>query len=177
MEDKDNLHLYAKKSKLNLVEECYESLGWQKTAQEENKRYEDLVDLSFERPHKINNKDDLQLLQIHMEHHLNKLGRIERRKYFKSLIFGVSLCILGLYMLLSGVLMLACLHYKPTFLALGVGACVVSLCILALDAYIAKHLIAKEKQQFKEENEKILQDLQTMRNKAKQYREVEDERC
>ena len=112
-----------------------------------------------------------------MEHHLNKLGRIERRKYFKSLIFGVSLCILGLYMLLSGVLMLACLHYKPTFLALGVGACVVSLCILALDAYIAKHLIAKEKQQFKEENEKILQDLQTMRNKAKQYMEVEDERC
>ena len=79
MEDKDNLHLYAKKSKLNLVEECYESIRKKKTAQEENKRYDDLVDLSFERPHKIKNKDDLQLLQIHMEHHLNKLGRIERR--------------------------------------------------------------------------------------------------
>lgn len=145
MEDKDNLHLYAKKSKLNLVEECYESLGWQKTAQEENKRYDDLVDLSFERPHKINNKDDLQLLQIHMEHHLNKLGRIERRKYFKSLIFGVSLCILGLYMLLSGVLMLACLHYKPTFLALGVGACVVSLCIFGAGRIYCKAFDCKGK--------------------------------
>lgn len=169
MEDKDILHLYAKKNKLDIVEECYESLGWQKTAQEENKRYEDLVDLSFERPHKINNKDDLQLLQIYMEHDLNRLAKIERRKYLKSLMFGVGFGLLGLYLVLTGVLMLIGLYEVSTYLALGVGACVVGLCILALTVYVSKHLVAREKKDFEEETVLLNNRLQEMKEKARKF--------
>ena len=72
--------------------------------EKENKRYEDIVDLTFARPHKIKNKDELQLQQIYMEEKLNAIGKLERTKHVKTTSFGVSFGVITLAIFILGLL-------------------------------------------------------------------------
>ena len=68
----DELRLYVKKTKKDEIVNHYKVFGWNLVSINENKRYEDIVDLEFKRPHKIKEKDELQLLQVYMEENVNQ---------------------------------------------------------------------------------------------------------
>ena len=102
--DFDTLTLYVKKLKAVEIIESYKTFGWELVEECENKRYEDIVDLTFNRPHKIKNKDELQLLQIYMENNLNAKAKLEKNKHQKSTSFGLIFGVLGLILMLNGFL-------------------------------------------------------------------------
>lgn len=104
MNDYDNLTLFVKKKKAKEIVEHYNLFGWELVKAEENDLYEDLVDLSFIRPHKIENKDDLQLLQVYMEEKLNEAAKAQRRRYEKSTILGLTAGIFGAMLIGFGLL-------------------------------------------------------------------------
>ena len=63
-ENYDTLNLYVKKIKAEEIKERYKNFGWILFNEQENATYEDILDLTFTRPHKIENKDELQLMQV-----------------------------------------------------------------------------------------------------------------
>lgn len=99
----DSLTLYVKKNKVKQVIEYYKVFKWELISETENKRYEDIVDLTFSRPHKIDNKDELQLQQIYMEEKLNEIGRLEKHRHSAITSLGLCLGVLALACILVGV--------------------------------------------------------------------------
>lgn len=100
----DVLNLYVKRNKLESIISKYNIFGWELEKQEDNKEYEDIVELTFVRPHEIKNKDDLQLLQVYMEERLNKVGQIERNKNAKTTSLALVFGVIGLALILLGIL-------------------------------------------------------------------------
>ncbi len=101
--DFDKLTIYVKKVKAGEIINNYKCFGWHLTLEEENSKYEDIVNLTFERKHKIKNKDELQLMQIYMEDKLNSLGKLERNKNPKTKTFGLTFGVLGLLFIIIGI--------------------------------------------------------------------------
>ena len=101
--DNDSLTLYVKKNKSEEIISYYNFFGWELVVQDDNSRYEDLIDLTFTRPHKMKNKDELQLQQIYMEEALNKMGKLERHKHSRITAFGLCLGVLSLISIFLGV--------------------------------------------------------------------------
>ena len=102
----DTLEIYAKKDKSKHVKACYQSFAWSVVEEKENDRYGDTIDLTFQRPHKLKNKDELQLMQVYMEDSLNKYGSLERQKHAKSTICGITFGLLSLLVLIVGIILL-----------------------------------------------------------------------
>ena len=103
----DSLKLYVKKNKSKEIIEHYKLFGWEVLEEFENKKYEDILDLTFCRPHKIKNKDELQLLQVYMEERLNEQAKIEKHKHSKTTSIGLCLGVIGVGLITLG--LLACL--------------------------------------------------------------------
>ena len=106
--DFDTFKIYVKKIKAEEVKNNYQSFGYTLISETPNERYEDILNLEFERPHKIKNKDELQLLQVYMEENVNELAKLERNKPSKSTAFDLffgALCLafvaLGAYFVLK----------------------------------------------------------------------------
>ena len=97
----DNLTLYVKKNKVEEIVQHYEIFGWQLVKSVENDRYEDLVDLTFVRPHKIENKDDLQLYQVFMEEKLNEAAKAQRRRHIWSTLFAFNASLIGFVLIIA----------------------------------------------------------------------------
>lgn len=99
----DRLDIYAKKEKVDGITKCYESFSWKLVETEQNKKYADTVELTFTRPHKIPNKDDLLYSQIDMENTLNDLGKLKRNKHARSTALGLFMGILSAILLGVGI--------------------------------------------------------------------------
>lgn len=99
----DRLDIYAKKEKVESITECYESFSWELKEKRENLRYADTIELTFVRPHKIPNKDDLLYDQIEMENTLNDLGKLKRNKHARSTTLGLTFGLLSLLAFVLGV--------------------------------------------------------------------------
>lgn len=75
----DRLFVTVKLNKLDELEECYRALGWECVDSSDDLVYRGRVHLVYRRPHRIENKDKLQLLQVYLESALNDEGRLESR--------------------------------------------------------------------------------------------------
>ena len=75
----DRLFVTVKLNKLDELEECYRALGWECVDSRDDSVYRGRVHLVYRRPHRIENKDKLQLLQVYLESALNDEGRLESR--------------------------------------------------------------------------------------------------
>lgn len=118
--DYDKLTLYVKKNKLKQIIKNYEMFGWELVEEKENKRYEDIKDLIFIRPHKINNKDEMQLQQVYMEEKLNELGKLEKHKHDKTTVIGLTI---GIFVIaLLGLAVGSLINFKSV---LGLVLCIV----------------------------------------------------
>ncbi len=104
----DYLAVSVSSDQLSRILHCYRSLGWTEIKTEDDRRYYNMKYVRLRRPHKIENKDRLQYLQVRMEEAINSLVRISKRVHAKSnfLIAFFSLCaaallIVGLWLALA----------------------------------------------------------------------------
>lgn len=132
----DILNIYTKKEKTDDIIKCYESFKWELIHNDKNEKYSDANALTFIRPHKIKNKDNLQYNQIEMENILNDIGKCENHKHSKSTIWGLclSLPIAILIALFIG------LYFQNK---ISITATSISLIVLIILAIISSIIIAK----------------------------------
>lgn len=102
----DKLTICVKKQKVEDVIKSYEVFGWKVSQQVENSRYDDIVDVSFLRPHYIDNKDELQLQQVYMEKVLNSIGKIEKMANAKTTLFGLVTGLLSVGVIAIGIMLI-----------------------------------------------------------------------
>lgn len=136
--------IVVKKEKADQITKDYASFGWQKIDDKQHKLYENLVEIKFQRKHKIVNKDDLQFMQVNYEHYTNLMARTEKNKHQKSLIFGLSMLVL-----IASLVALSVLSMQNFVGVIKIIVC--SLCVLfdlifiVLTCIIQPKIIKKEK--------------------------------
>ncbi len=104
----DYLSVSVKSDQLERILTCYRALGWREEKMEDDRQYYNMKYVRLRRPHKIENKDRLQYLQVRMESAINSLSRINSRKHMKShafiavaTIIFLGLVALGLWLTLA----------------------------------------------------------------------------
>lgn len=117
----DRLDIYAKKEKVEGITKCYESFSWELKEKHENNKYADTIELTFIRPHKIANKDDLLYSQIEMENALNALGKLSRNKHAICTMVGLALGILSVGILAMGIYCLLSIVGTLGWVLFGMG--------------------------------------------------------
>lgn len=161
----DNLTLYVKKTKAEDVVKHYHKFGWELVSNEENKRYEDIVDLAFKRPHKIEEKDELQLLQVYMEENLNKTAKLERNKYSKTTAFALFFGVIGLTLFVLSVLnAVKVLNWYGLVTLIILGS--VGLVFLIITAIFTPMLFKKDKINFNLQKNNLSEELSIICKKA-----------
>lgn len=102
--NKDWIKLSTKKNKQQEVEKYYAGFGWNKVEEQSDKIYEDIVHLTFNRNHKIKNKDELQLLQVKLNNSLNKIAKYEKYKNIKSKCLSLTINIICAILIIWGII-------------------------------------------------------------------------
>ena len=143
----DTLELYVKKDKSSDIIKSYEAFGWNVASHTENSKYEDLVDLTFERPHDIKNKDELQLMQVYLDDRLEQIGKLQKKKHAKSTSFGLTIGPFS--MLLITLSLLLFIHDQSlSNILLGSLMIVVGLAFIVLEIIILPKLYKKENEEY-----------------------------
>lgn len=103
IEEYDHIYVTVRRDKLKELKFAYEEFGWEEVEREEHTVYENLLDMTFRRPHRIADKDELLLLQVHLEEALNAVGKYERAPKRKTKAFCTCLGILAFLLLAIGI--------------------------------------------------------------------------
>ncbi|MBQ8749292.1 MAG: hypothetical protein IJW32_06025 [Clostridia bacterium] len=146
--DYDTIKLYVKKSKQDSIIRHYQILGWQVYETQDNNKYDDIVDLTLIREHKIKNKDELQLLQVYMEENFNETAKLEKEKHSKTTILGLCFGVFSLSLIVLGVLTL--LKVLTLDLFAGIALLVLGTLIAISQAVILPRLVKNENAKFRD---------------------------
>ena len=168
----DKLVLYVKKSKLNSIIKSYARLGWELALKKDNGKYENIIDITFVRPHKLKNKDELQLLQVGMETNLNQQAKLEQNKHTKSLCFGLSFSVVALAHLCVGILNL--INQTQTLLIVLYSIHIAIGVFLLIPLCFLPKIIKKEKASFVLKNKQLELELEKIYNKIAKISEVKN---
>lgn len=143
----DYLDIIVKKDSADEIALWYGRLLWSEYQRKEDKLYNDIVHVSFSRPHKIPNKDRLQLLQVYYENILNEKAYKSKDKHAKSEALIVTTVVLSIVLVLGlGALVF---WVKNLFAYLGAGLLFGLLCVgVACSFKAIKKLRKKENLNF-----------------------------
>ncbi len=156
----DYLEIIVKKENSEEIITAYSSFLWQKLFEKEDRRYNDVVHLTFKRDINIANKDRLALMQVYYETALNKRAGIKFNKHSKSKIAICNVAVLSVA-ILFGIGVFFC--FLKTFLSIAL-ACVFLLSLFVLDIFISN----KIKKVFIKENKDYVIKLELVDNEIKQ---------
>ena len=170
----DKLEMTAKTIKAKEVARDYALFGWEEIERRDDKRILDLTHFTFIRPHKIANKDKLQLLQIYYENYMNEIYVCEKNRGKTSFAYIVSTLFLGAILLAIGVFILL----GTTFIAKVLGALFLgaSLVLLVCGLLRIKKLKNMEKEKFKQKYSYLKDKIESVLNDAVYFSGWKDEK-
>ncbi len=109
----DRIGLIVKRSSAVHIIGCYGAFGW--TAEDGCEGGDSgRVQLSFTRPHNIERKDELQLLQVRLEKSINETGKFSVRKMRRTLVFALSSLVFALACIACSVCFFMLFNGMPT---------------------------------------------------------------
>ena len=161
----DKITIFAQRDKFQEIIEYYKIFKWELVSNNNAKNSSELVELTFLRPHKIKNKDKLQLYQVQMEEYLNNIGRLENSKNTKSTTLGLILGLIFAIPIVLGILMLCNVIHTPTFVSIfliSIGAI-----LTGINFALIFRLNIKEDKIFNNKKRKLNQELKHICNKVK----------
>lgn len=119
----DKLAVAVKSDTAAKIRDAYRAFGWRLENQYDDVRFGDIVHMDFARPHKIEGKDRLQLLQVRFEVALNFLGRASRLIVARAVVIGILLGIIALALTVYGGVVVA---YSTTSIFIASGFALIS---------------------------------------------------
>lgn len=162
----DKFSLYVKKEKVQEIINYYLNFGWSLYDEIDDDRYEDLKVITLVRPHKINNKDELQFLQVHIEENLNKLGKLERNKNSKITALGLIMGLLSIALISIGIYV--CIRNKTIVnFNIGICLCIFGLLLLILELVILPKFVSREIKKYEIKHKELNDEIKSICAKAK----------
>ncbi len=175
----DFIDIIVKKENQQEIVDAYSTFLWEKIEEKEDKRYNDIVHLSFRRDIKILNKDRLAYLQVSYETALNKKAEIKFKKHSKSI---ASICNLAFFSLAGLLGVGVFIYFYKSILSIVLGG-LSALCILTLDSFIIKRIkkrFSNEKIKYQSEIEIVEKEIKEILSKveklAKEKKKIQMER-
>lgn len=150
----DKLDIYAKKEKVDMVVDGYQSFGWELIENKENHKYEDTCELTFVRPHNIANKDELQYRQIEMENIMNSMGKIERNKVARTTTSYLCLGILSAIFIVMGIFTLLN-SLSPLNIILAIASFVAGILCTLLTIFLTIKIYKREREHYKSSHKEL----------------------
>ena len=168
----DYLDIIVKTENEQEIVNAYSTFLWEKIDKKEDKRYKDVVHLSFRRPHKIKNKDRLQLLEVYYQRAINDRAQINIKKhskskgrFFRTILFSVTFLLgVGVFIYLSKTLLSLILGIIFASIILG---CVKFFAVKIRKIYIKENNVYLEKlKQIEDEIAFILSEVYSLTKKT-----------
>lgn len=139
--------IVVKTEKKEQLIDNYSSFGWTKIEEKPHKQFDNLVEITFSRPHIIENKDELQFLQVNLEYEVNREAKLIKNKHSKSLIFALSMMVLISMLIVFAIFSMIKLP-MPLSIILCCIYSVFAVLFFALSWIILKKLLKKENVSF-----------------------------
>ena len=167
----DSLHLYVKKEREENIARIYKGLGYELMFSKPNNKYSNIMDLTFVRPHKIENKNELQFLQVELEIELNKIGKTEKNKHSFSISFALTI---GVISVLFGVLGIVLLLHSFSVIQKVANFILIFLAFLmfGIGLFFTPKIFNKEKIKFEEKNNESSKKLNEIFEQIKKIRGI-----
>lgn len=164
----DYISVSVKEKQAEELEKTYAAFLWERVSREEHKRYSDIENFVFRRPHKIKNKDELQFLQVAAEEELNARDKLERNKHARSTAFGLVFGMLGVLFIVIGALLilLAAELGKVAPTVGGIIAAIAGVAVCACTAVVSIKLFKRENSEYEIKNENSLKVSREILEKA-----------
>ncbi|MDE6356072.1 MAG: hypothetical protein K2L67_02400 [Clostridia bacterium] len=142
----DRLFVAVKLNKLEELERCYRALGWEREEKRDDKLHRGRVHLVYRRPHRIGNKDKLQLLQVYLEAALNDEGRLDGKSMPLTAVAGILTGLLTLGFAVAGLCLMYLLN-NPVIYTAGIVflACAVAMFLLSITVTLKVFFKEREK--------------------------------
>lgn len=154
----DYLSLTVKENSVEEIVSSYGAFCWKEIERRADRQYSDVMHVTFTRPHKIENKDKLQFLQVCFEALINERSLINKRKHYKSQMMLSLVLTLGVGVLLGA---LALVFFLQNTLSIVLGSTLVALeaCLTFFLAFKIRKIKIKETKRFNEKSENITKQI------------------
>lgn len=103
--DYDYLDVYIKKKHAEDLERAYAAFKWEMLTKKERSGSDGIVLYTFRRPHKMENKDELQFLQVNAEFEMNAINSVWHNKHCRSALLGSVCAISGCAAIAGGIVL------------------------------------------------------------------------
>lgn len=166
--ESDTITVTGKKQAADDIIKCYGDFGWRLTENKEDRLYADIKHMTFTRPHFIESKDELQLLQVRLEIAFNSMGKLARKinnraALLVTLVFFITAAFVcgGVFLILYGGLV-------PVIS--GAVICALGAAVAAAGGISANRVYKKDKVKYTYLIENELQKIENLCNRAKELR-------
>lgn len=143
----DELAVAVKADAAEDIKNAYCTLGWQLKDEYGDNSYRDIIHMDFARPHLIEGKDRLQLLQVRYEVNLNFIARAHRRVGARAAVLAALLIIVGLTLAAFGIFNIINAP-SPLFTIGGAVLIVSGAAFFAIAAYSCNILLRRDRERY-----------------------------
>ena len=165
----DTIAIRSKKQAAEHIVERYGNFGWKLTEKKDDRLYEDVTHMTFSRPHFIENRDELQLLQVRLEIAYNDMGKFSYKKGVRASLFGSFFALLALAFAAGGVLLLLFLDGLLPIIYASVlfAACLVTILVTVI---FTRRISQKDRLKYGLKIEERLKKIEDICNQARALR-------
>lgn len=165
----DYLCVTVKREALAYLESFYLALGYETIEEEEHRIYFNEINVTFRRPHKVKNKDRLQLLQIYIESLVNDFGKYSSRRRPHALAFGISTCFLSAALVALGLALAFAFGIDTASMRFiwGISAACSGAALFTVFYFLALHISRREGEYRKLRSGEIMSELNEIIKRAK----------
>lgn len=126
--DKDTVCVNLNSLAAEQVKQCYGELGWQVCGERKKKFNKNVVQVKFCRPHFINFKDELLLLQVRIDIEFNQMGKIAANRLRRSALSGAAFGAVSLLFFAWSALLFTVFSSGAASVILAAAACLFGVC-------------------------------------------------
>lgn len=170
--DTDYIKVSGKIQAADHIIERYGDFGWTLTERKDDKLYCDVTHMSFSRPHFIENKDELQLLQVRLEIAYNNTGKYTRKMSSRAVAIGNILGLIAILLTVGGVLLLLTNGILP--LVFGCIQCVLGVAAGVAGALIGYKIYKRDKKKYVPLIKAELENINSLCRRARELRGVNE---
>lgn len=166
--DNDFITVTGRKQASEHIIKRYGDFGWKLTETKEDKLYGDILHMSFTRPHVIENKDELQLLQVRLEIAYNNTGKLARKSRYRTSLLVTLTALIVTAFLVGGVFMILNGGLLP--LIFGSIACALGVVMATVGGISASRIGKKDKAKYTRLIEKEVEKIEDLCRQARTLR-------
>ena len=167
--ENDTISIKSKRRAAEHIIERYGDFGWSLTERNDDKLYENIVHLTFTRPHTIENRDELQLLQVRLEIAYNDMGRFSAKIPVRATLAGILLGLLALGLIAGGILLLLLLEGTMSLIFCTL-LCVMAAAVAILCVILARTALKRDRVKYSCLIEEQVQKIEELCKRARALR-------